>query len=128
MRANRIGQVRRDDEGVGTTLAFRVMDVQGILAVRAFDRFHGNGLAAFLTHVPDGGIDLAGFKVFGQDRLLSQEAAGERREQCHPAQECEGTHSGAVYHSFMSTSTRTRMADYGLHLLGIFLGFKDGEP
>jgi hypothetical protein len=68
------------------------MDVQGILAVRAFDRFHGDRLAAFLTHVPDGGIDLPGFKVFGQDRLLSQKAAGQRWEQCGPAQEYVGTH------------------------------------
>lgn len=51
------------------------MDVQGILAVRAFDRFHGDGLATFLTHIPDSGIDFASFKVFSQDRLLSQQAA-----------------------------------------------------
>ena len=93
MRAYRIGQMGRDYEGVGTPLAFRIMDVEGVLAVRTCNRFDCNGLAAFLTNVPDCGIDLARFEVLRQDRLLRKNVSYYRREQRGIAKEWGGNHA-----------------------------------
>jgi hypothetical protein len=52
------------------------MDVQGILAVRAFDRFHREGRGTGDALIPDCRIDLARFEVLCKNRLALREQTG----------------------------------------------------
>jgi hypothetical protein len=66
-----VGQMAVDEERLAVASRhIRYVDVQRVFAVSSVCRFHGDGVGAVHSLVPDGGIDLARLEVFSENRFV----------------------------------------------------------